>query len=325
MRFETIPELLTAEQCKAIIDAARPKLERATVQQNGGQEVNLAYRDAQHCQLEDDALTLPLRRAASEFANRPISHCEPTEVVMYRPDGFFAQHHDGQNRIASMVVFLNENYEGGALVFPYRTASYEPKTGKAIVWDNYENGQPAVKAQHSCARVLSGFKWIAIQWVRAEPLMLDYTPAGALETQTPWEMTNHDFHFSFQHAAASYRLSLPVDDDKYFHAIYERPFSVFDDCLLECPGYCVLFNRSPKILCVDLNGEGDGILIPPGAMQPVYFKNDHYWGSPYPRAHGQNRGEVDCELWVLPGHEQATGKTLAVGGKLEETDGDSSE
>jgi hypothetical protein len=107
---------------------------------------------------------------------------EPSQVLHYSPGQSFHPHYDfldpekpGQaaqvaaagQRIATFLVYLNEDYEGGETAFPELGLSYRGRTGNALFFANVDAaGAPDRRMLHAGLPPTSGEKWLLSQWIR---------------------------------------------------------------------------------------------------------------------------------------------------------------
>ena len=131
----------------------------------------------------------------------PIDHGEKLQVSHYPTGGFFNQHYDfpkallhpqnlypfKQERIITVLIYLNTVEEGGETVFPKLKFAVIPQKGRALLWYNCKKmGLPSSDQKdlwniptnlnysdlvlHGGKPVLSGEKWIATKWISSFPL-----------------------------------------------------------------------------------------------------------------------------------------------------------
>jgi hypothetical protein len=73
-----------------------------------------------------------------------------------------------------VLVYLNDDYEGGETEFPRLGLRYKGKTGDALVfWNVSQTGELERDSVHAGLPVTSGQKWLLSKWVRqkAYPLI----------------------------------------------------------------------------------------------------------------------------------------------------------
>ncbi|HEU4651022.1 MAG TPA: 2OG-Fe(II) oxygenase, partial [Croceibacterium sp.] len=103
---------------------------------------------------------------------------EPAQVLCYRPGEEYKLHSDalppGANqRVTTVLVALNTDYDGGETVFPDLGLAWRGHAGEALVFGNLDAAgalEPA--ARHAGAPVSRGPKFLLSRWIRERPLDL---------------------------------------------------------------------------------------------------------------------------------------------------------
>lgn len=132
---------------------------------------------------EDVDLVIEMIRARiSSTLGLPLRHFEVSQVLHYAPGQEFQPHHDyfdptvkgfqeeiakrGQ-RVATLLIYLNEEFEDGKTQFPSLGFSYRGEIGDAIAFFSVgQDGKPDPLTLHAGLPPTSGEKWIFSQWVR---------------------------------------------------------------------------------------------------------------------------------------------------------------
>ena len=88
----------------------------------------------------------------------------PYQMLRYGQSQEYKKHYDGQgatvNRIMSAVCYLNGDYEGGEIEFPYHKVTIKPEPGMLILFpSNYAYS-------HVAHPVKSGTKYSLVTWLR---------------------------------------------------------------------------------------------------------------------------------------------------------------
>ena len=113
-----------------------------------------------------------LKKCSEKF---PIhqENFEGIKVVKYTKGGFIPIHPDSCDQIPrthTILMYLNENYEGGETEFPNLNKQFKLNTGDIIYFPNYDShGNCTELALHQGNVVKSGEKWIANLWVHKYP------------------------------------------------------------------------------------------------------------------------------------------------------------
>ena len=71
----------------------------------------------------------------------------------------------GGQRVATLVIYLNEPAKGGGTTFPDVFMEVAPRRGNAVFF-SYERPHPSTRTLHGGAPVIEGEKWIATKWLR---------------------------------------------------------------------------------------------------------------------------------------------------------------
>jgi len=175
--------LLSPEECQAIIDAAQPRMARSlTVQTTtGGEEVNAdRTSDGMFFQRGETPVVQRLEERIARLVRWPIQNGEGLQVLHYRPGAEYKPHYDyfdpdqpgtstivrrGGQRVATLVIYLNNPLKGGGTTFPDVPLEVAPRQGNAVFF-SYERPHPSTRTLHGGASVIEGEKWIATKWLR---------------------------------------------------------------------------------------------------------------------------------------------------------------
>jgi hypothetical protein len=199
-RLRVFREFARAEECRWLIEQLRPKLHRAVVWADStGEPIEDDYRSnrAAEIPLQDMDVVIEVLRARISAATRlPEFIFEIPQLMHYRVGEEFKPHHDfldpekpgfaidyarrGQ-RMGTFLIFLNDDFDGGATEFPKAGLSFRGRTGDALFFANVtRDGKPDPLTLHAGRPPTSGEKWILSQWIRERPPAESVaTPAGA--------------------------------------------------------------------------------------------------------------------------------------------------
>lgn len=183
-RIRVINSFATPSECRWLMERAGPRLSRATVIKKSGERGHAHGRSnsaAVFHVVEMDVALEVLRARISAATRVPVPLFEPTQVLHYSVGQEFRAHHDyidpanpayrdqllaGQ-RIATFLIYLNEDFEGGETEFPGVGIRYRGQTGDAIFWANLDRqNQPEPLSLHAGVPPTQGEKWILSQWIR---------------------------------------------------------------------------------------------------------------------------------------------------------------
>ena len=167
-----------------LIDRARDRLEAAVANDAGGEAVRTARTCAFGPQ-ERDLVLAVLQERAARLLGVPIACHEPPNAISYEPGQEYRRHvdfiepsipqfqaelrHLGQ-RVATVVTYLNEDFDGAETVFPDLDIQFRGASGDAIYFANVlADGSPDYSTSHCALPPASGRKWVLSQWIRAKP------------------------------------------------------------------------------------------------------------------------------------------------------------
>lgn len=177
--------VLSKDECEQFIELSKPKLNKSTTVDNltGGTQVHKNRTSyGTFFQLNETSFIESIDRRVSELMQLPIANGEGLQILNYQIGGEYKPHHDyfppqeigskvhvarGGQRIATLILYLNNVEEGGETIFPEINLKVTPKQGNAIYFA-YTNSKSQVDplTLHGGCPVLRGEKWIATKWMR---------------------------------------------------------------------------------------------------------------------------------------------------------------
>jgi prolyl 4-hydroxylase len=179
-RVLRFPDLLSESECQYLAEAAEPLFEAAlTVEEYTGREFRTPIRTSDTAVFpwvgENPAVHALNRRIAAASATEPMQG-EPLQILRYRPGQEYKPHTDAipglaNQRIATMLVYLNDDFEGGETEFPKAGLTVRPRRGEGLLFHNVDaNGELDPSVLHAGVPVRSGVKFLASRWIRAQPV-----------------------------------------------------------------------------------------------------------------------------------------------------------
>lgn len=184
-----IARLFTQEECLHIAQCAADMLQPATVADpQTGRNVANPVRTSDGAVIGPTRETLvvqALNRRLAAVTGTDWRQGEALSVLRYRPGQQFRPHIDalpGTNnqRIRTVLVYLNEGFAGGATYFVHNALRVTPRVGDAIIFDNVRaDGSIDPMTQHAGEPVTNGVKWLATRWIRARPFSVWNGPESA--------------------------------------------------------------------------------------------------------------------------------------------------
>lgn len=186
-RVAVVEDFLDDEECEALIESAADRLAPATVHNRDGSTQLSSYRSSWNAKIErsKNAIIGRIETRAAKLAATPDSHGELIEVIRYRQGQQYRPHCDwfdqqstggkariaefGQ-RIATVIMYLNDGFVGGSTFFSRIGLDVRPRKGAALYFSNLdESGQGDWRTLHEGEPVLEGEKMIATRWFSSQP------------------------------------------------------------------------------------------------------------------------------------------------------------
>lgn len=177
-----------------LIEHASDRLVGASVNAAAGGPVLRTAKDAAFAPQNRDLVLAIMQERAARLTGIPVQFHEPPNVISYEPGEEFSLHTDfvdprplefqpelqalGQ-RTATVVTYLNSDFEGAETVFPDAGVKFRGETGDAIVFANVlPDGRPDFNTRHAGLPPTRGRKWVFSQWIRSKPF--PYRPQDLL-------------------------------------------------------------------------------------------------------------------------------------------------
>lgn len=169
------PGLLNEEECGYLIDSASPLLAPSVVVDPAtGRMVPNPVRTSDGAAfpwVDENPVIHAINRRIAAAGGVDVATGEPLQVLRYRPGQEYRPHHDAlpntdNQRILTMLVYLNDGYEGGETIFLKTGLRVKGALGDALLFRNADaRGRPDPNAQHAGLPVLAGEKLIASRWI----------------------------------------------------------------------------------------------------------------------------------------------------------------
>ncbi len=182
-RVVVFGNLLSPEECDAIIDSAWPRMARSetVAEASEGSEVNAARTSrGMFFERGETEVVARLERRIARLLDWPLENGEGLQVLHYQPGAEYQPHYDyfdskhastptilkrGGQRLSTLVMYLNTPKRGGATTFPDVKMAVAPVRGNAVFF-SYAQPDPTSLSLHGGAPVLEGEKWVATKWLR---------------------------------------------------------------------------------------------------------------------------------------------------------------
>ncbi|XP_074347998.1 prolyl 4-hydroxylase 1 isoform X1 [Apium graveolens] len=194
-RIIVLHNFLSMEECDYLRALAKPRLQVSTVvDAKTGKGIKSDVRTSSGMFLNSKEKKYPMiqeiEKRISVYSQIPIENGELIQVLRYEKNQFYKPHHDyfsdtfnlkrGGQRVATMLMYLTDNVEGGETFFPMAGSGecscggrmvkgmcVKPNKGDAVLfWSMGLDGQSDPNSIHGGCEVLAGEKWSATKWMR---------------------------------------------------------------------------------------------------------------------------------------------------------------
>ena len=186
MRFGA---LFTGAECDYLAGLAEPMLEPAVViDPDSGRFILDPVRKSDVAAFPlaiENPVVRALNRRIAAASGTDVAQGEPLQVISYKPGQQYKPHVDAiagadNQRILTMLVYLNDGYGGGETQFLPNGPIVRGNKGDAILFRNVDAaGRADPASRHAGLAVTAGRKLIASRWIRQRPIDLGDRPSPA--------------------------------------------------------------------------------------------------------------------------------------------------
>lgn len=212
--YYEIDNVLTNDECNILINNAKNNLSRSTVMSfNNNKYIDAvdSSRTSEHTWLnknEYKKITIKIEKLINLFLDNITSEqFEDIQIARYKPKQEYKEHYDichptqaypehinaciedyrkyNSVRYLTLILYLNDNFDGGETYFPYLNKKIKPKKGKALIFLNCNPNNNTIKnglcdvisnSKHAGLPVINNNKkenekWIANIWVRTKKII----------------------------------------------------------------------------------------------------------------------------------------------------------
>ncbi|MED1951455.1 2OG-Fe(II) oxygenase [Brevibacillus centrosporus] len=167
--------VLSNDECDELIEHSRERLQRS---KTGEDRAVNSIRTSSGVFCEQTETITRIEKRISQIMNIPIEQGDGLQVLRYTPGQEYMPHFDffaetsrasTNNRISTLVMYLNDVEEGGETVFPMLHFSVSPVKGMAVYFEYfYSNDELNESTLHAGTQVIKGEKWVATMWMRRQ-------------------------------------------------------------------------------------------------------------------------------------------------------------
>lgn len=201
-RVRVFESFATAEECDWLVERCRHRLGPAQVYEDSGTELRRHEgRSNSEASYELEASDVVLSLIHDRIARGtgvPVEHFEVAKLLHYKPGEAFTRHSDflqpgmqeeiearGQ-RVATLLIYLNDDYDGGETEFTEVGFKFKARKGDALFFLNVDaKGEPDPMSMHAGSPTTRGEKWLLSLWLRGKPVNAFQTPRIAAAPLPP--------------------------------------------------------------------------------------------------------------------------------------------
>lgn len=181
--------LLRPDECRYLVEAVRPYQHPSFVLDPvSGETLRSTLRTSKTATVhpfQQDLVMHMINQRISDAAGLRLEQGEMLGVLMYEVGEQYRPHFDfldptagsssqfgsaGQ-RIATLLVALNDDFDGGETYFLSNQLSWRGKTGDSLLfWNVDDAGKPDMSTRHAGNPVTRGTKYLLSKWFREKPV-----------------------------------------------------------------------------------------------------------------------------------------------------------
>lgn len=175
----TVSGALTEKECRYLRSQAEPALQPSfIVDPISGARRPHPIRTSHGTNFgpaQEDLVINQINRRLAAITGTKVECGEPLHILRYSSGQEYKPHLDSlpdtaNQRTWTVLVYLNDDYQGGATVFPELEIAFRGNVGDALAFANLTpEGAPHPRTRHAGLPVASGFKWLATRWIRRTP------------------------------------------------------------------------------------------------------------------------------------------------------------
>lgn len=184
-RIRAADAFVPVEVCEWLIDRARGKFVPAMLFDGTSARFHADRTNSDFAfdVVEGDVVLALIRERIANMTRLPTPTMEPPQIFHYavgqeikahfdflKPGhGAYGGGYEGE-RIATFLIYLNDDYEGGELEFPHVGLRHRGRTGDAVFFANVDAaGRPDRASLHAAKPIIAGEKFIFSQWIHDRP------------------------------------------------------------------------------------------------------------------------------------------------------------
>ncbi len=180
MILREIPKLLTDKECDYIISLIEKQNQKSMVAAGGKNIIENTRTSSTSNLNHSDKKVAEIHKRIADIVKKDTSYGEHLQGQKYEEGQYFRPHFDwfegdaytrhclaSGNRTHTLMVYLNDDFEGGGTDFPELDFTAKPEKGKALIWTHLKkDGTGDRDGMHEGQDVTKGTKYIITSWWR---------------------------------------------------------------------------------------------------------------------------------------------------------------
>ena len=185
----TCDDFLSAHDCDALIGAGRPQLVQSLIGMDDNQlrkqGVGARRTSSSSALMANHPACRALVQKIVQLTGKDSRHLEPVQITRYHKGQEYSEHNDcppladteascafmaqGGQRVATVLVYLNDVANGGETAFPKLKYACKPKRGRCLLFcPGLTDGRRDEQTLHAALPAVDE-KWVTQVWVRLHP------------------------------------------------------------------------------------------------------------------------------------------------------------
>lgn len=174
--FENFSNANEITQLKDLFNINKDKMKLGKIINGDDRIIETKHRNNLVLSLPKNDLVMDIKRRIAEITGHNIENIANPIFNLYSEDDYYEPHIDyivnnencifpkGGNRVATAILYLNDEYEGGELYFNHLYLRVKPQAG-SLVFFNYNGNLIDYKTLHEVKNIKRGFQYIAVFFI----------------------------------------------------------------------------------------------------------------------------------------------------------------
>ena len=178
---QVYPNFITSDEAQKIKEIAGPNLQDSTTVGSVSQPQIRKSKTAWIS--KSNPVARDIINRVCQITGKPFANCEDLQVVYYGPGNYYKYHNDsccdnhescakffkrGGQRLHTMLIYVNDGYEGGETHFPNLNKKFKPPQYSGVLFNsmNDQGDKCHPLGRHAGMPITQGEKWICNIWTR---------------------------------------------------------------------------------------------------------------------------------------------------------------